>query len=112
MSHVRARDYEYYARHELKYRRTKEEKDRKILTDAGIKLEHNVFVGLSPVNVAVLHKPDLLHNVYLGLFKHLMEWVEGFLKTQGREQAFDDVWKSLQQYPGFLVPKKAYCEIT
>jgi hypothetical protein len=112
MSHIRARDYEYYARHELKYRRSKEEKDRKILKDAGIKIERNVFVGLSRVNVAELHKPDLLHNVYLGLFKHLMEWVEGFLKTHGREQAFNDVWKSLPPYPGFFVPKKAYYEIT
>ena len=29
-----------------------------------------------------------------------------------REQAFDDVWKSLPPYPGFFVPKKAYWEIT
>jgi len=27
-----------------------------------------------------LHKPDVLHTIYLGLFKYMMEWVEGFLK--------------------------------
>jgi len=41
-------------------------------------------------NPTDLHKPDLLHNIYLGLFKHVMEWVEGFLKRHKRQQAFDD----------------------
>jgi len=42
----------------------------------------------------------------------MMDWIEGFLKKHGRLQAFDDVWKALPPYPGFLVPKKAYCEVT
>ena len=56
--------------------------------------------------------PDLLHNIYLGLFKNLIEWVEGFLKKHKRQQAFDDAWKELPPCPGFLVPKKAYREVT
>ena len=59
-----------------------------------------------------LGKPDLFHNMYLGLFKHLMEWVQGFLKKHKRQQAFDDAWKEIPPYPGFSLPKKAYCEIT
>ena len=42
----------------------------------------------------------------------MMDWIEGFLKKHGRLQAFDDVWKALPPYPGFLVPKKAYREVT
>ena len=58
-----------------------------------------------------LHIPDMLHTVYLGLFKHMMDWIQGFLKEHGRLQAFDEVWKALPPYPGFLVPKKAYWEV-
>ena len=78
----------------------------------GVKIGRNVFSGLHCVDPADLHKPDLLHNIYLGLFKHMMEWVEGFLKKHKRQQAFDDAWKAVPPYPGFSVPKKAYREVT
>ena len=37
-----------------------------------------------------LHKPDMLHTIYLGLLKHMMDWIQEFLKKQARQQAFDD----------------------
>jgi len=54
----------------------------------------------------------MLQTVYLELFKHLMDWIQGFLKKHGRLEAFDEVWKALPPYPGFLVPKKACSEVT
>ena len=78
----------------------------------GVKIGNNVFTGLDRVSPADLHKPDLFHNVYLGLFKHMREWAEGFLKKDKRQQAFDDAWKEIPPYPGFSVPKKSYREIT
>ena len=77
-----------------------------------MKIDRNVFSGLYRVNLADLHKPDLLHNIYLGLFKHMMKWIEGFLKKHKRQQAFDDIWKTLPPYPGFNVLKKAYRQVT
>jgi len=56
----------------------------------GVKIGNNVFTGLDQVSPADLHKPDLLHHIYLALFKHMMEWVEGFPKKHKRQQAFDD----------------------
>ena len=38
----------------------------------GVKIGRNVFTKLYRVNPADLHKPDLLHNIYLGLFKLMM----------------------------------------
>ena len=80
----------------------------------GVKIGNNVCTGLDRVSPADLHKPDLLPNirVYLGLFKHMMEWVEGFLKKHKRQQVFDDAWKEIPPYPGLSVRKKAYREIT
>ena len=74
----------------------------------GMKMDRNVFFGLYRVNPADLHKPNSLHNIYFGLFKHMMKWVEGFLKKHKRQHVFDDIWKALSPYPGFNIPKKAY----
>jgi len=41
-----------------------------------------------------------------------MDWIQGFLKKDGRLEAFDEVWKALPPYPGSLVPKKGYREVT
>ena len=77
-----------------------------------MKIGRNVFTELYRVNPADLHKLDLLHNIDLGLFKHMMEWVEGFLKKHKQQQAFDDTRKEIPPYPEFSVPKKAYREVT
>jgi len=54
----------------------------------------------------------MLDTVYLGLFKHMIDWIQRFLNKQGQLEAFDEVWKALPPYPGFLVHKKAYHEVT
>jgi len=78
----------------------------------GVKIGNNVLTGLDRVSPADLHNTDLLHNMYLGLFKHMMEWGEGFLIKHKLQQAFDDGWKEIPPYPRFSVPKKTYLEIT
>ena len=77
----------------------------------GVKIGNNVFIGLDQVSPADLHKPNLLHNIYLGLFKDMMEWVEEFLKKYKQQQAFDDAWKEIPPYPRYSIPKKAYGDI-
>ena len=42
----------------------------------------------------------------------MMDWIQGFLKKHRRLEAFDEVWKALPPYPGLLVPRKAYPEVT
>ena len=77
-----------------------------------INMGPGVFHRLYRVSAPYLDVPDLLHKIYLGLFKNMMDWIQGFLKKHGRLQAFDDAWKTLPQYPGFFVPKNAYWEVT
>src|SRR5205807_6416026 len=108
----KSRDYTLYAKKASEHESTGTPSIAEYFEQIGLKIGHNVFCGLYLVDPADLHKPDLLHNIYLGLFKHMMEWVEGFLKKHKRQQAFDDVWKTLPPYPRFSVPKKAYREVT
>ena len=42
-----------------------------------------VFHGLYRVSAPDLHVPDVLHTIYLELFKHMMDWIQGFLKKHG-----------------------------
>ena len=108
------RDYQKYAAIEQHYVNTGDEHNSNVasLSAVGVKMGRNVFTGLSRVEIPLLFKPDILHNIYLGLFKHLMQWIEDFLKKHGRQELFDEIWKSLPPYPGFFVPKKAYREVT
>ena len=51
-----------------------------MLDALGVKMGRNVFYGLERVSIPDLHKPDLLHTVYLGPPKYMMDWVKAFLK--------------------------------
>ena len=76
------RDYILYGEKASRHEVTEAASIAEYFRQVGVKMENNasVFTGLDRVSPADLHKPDLLHNIYLGLFKHMMEWVEGFLK--------------------------------
>jgi hypothetical protein len=106
------RDYDLYRAKYEKFVQTGKDRYADFLTDRDLKGVHNPFSGLPRVNPADLHKPDLLHNIYLGLLKHIMEWLESFLKAHHRMDDFDKAWGTLAPYPGFTVPKKSYREVT
>ena len=50
------------------------------LQQVSVKIGNNVFAGLDGVNPTDLHEPDLLHIIYLDLFKYIIKWEDGFLK--------------------------------
>jgi len=106
----RARDYARYQCYKPENQSSGSETDDDHVMNLGI--GQNIFHGLHRVSASDLYKPDILHTIYLGLLKHMMDWIEAFLKKHGRLQAFDEVWKALPTYPGSLVPKNAYREVT
>jgi len=46
-----------------------------------IKRGQNLVQGLVRVSTPDLHKPDMLHTIYLALFKPMIDWIPGFLKN-------------------------------
>jgi len=106
----RARDYARYQRYTPENQTSGLETDDDHVMNLGI--GQNIFQGLDQVSASDLYKPDILHTIFLGLFKHIIDWIEAFLKKHEPLQPFDEVWKALPPYPGFLVPKKAYREVT
>jgi len=106
----RARDCARYQRYKPENQTSGSETNDHHIMNPGI--GQNIFHRLNRVSASDLYKSDILHTIYLGLFKHMTDWIEDFLKKHGRLQAFDEVWKALPPYPGFLVSKKAYREVT
>ncbi|KAH8144500.1 uncharacterized protein LAJ45_11475 [Morchella importuna] len=78
------------------------------LVTRSVKTLFNAFWGMPRVNPYDLNKPDILHNIYLGMLKHMMEWVQAFLKKHNRLEEFDKAWASIAPYPGLAVPNNAY----
>jgi len=115
--HHRARDYARYECYERENpyldSETQDAAHTRYTNEThGMKRGQNIFQGPVRVSTPDLHRPDMLHTIYLGLFKQMMDWIQGFLKKHVRQQAFDNTWKALPTYPGFFVHTKAYREVT
>jgi hypothetical protein len=73
---------------------------------------NSLFWKIDHVISSNIWKPDKLHVILLGILKHLMEWLDRFLKDHNRKQSFDAVWKTIDPYPGVSMPTKAYSEVS
>jgi hypothetical protein len=45
-----------------------------------------------------LPKPDMLHTMHIGMLKHIMEWLQSFLKDYMRFNRFNNLWLSVPSY--------------
>ena len=81
----RATDYNRYDRYqrENETHRTEIDHCSDRLETLSIKIGQKIFHHLPRASPPDLHKPDILHTVYLGPFKHITDWIQGFLKKPG-----------------------------
>ena len=92
----------------------KDEKDVAIqyLTERGARTTEGVFWALRCFDWTSALVPDVLHTIYLGLLKHLMDWLVPFLEHHNRMEAFNRLWSIMPPYPGFSPFRKPYTEVT
>ena len=81
------------------------------LSGVGVHHGFNVFWDLDCV-VSDLPKPDLLHTMQLGMLKHLLGWLQDFLKQHNRLEAFNNIWLSVPAYLDMTRPRRAYGEVS
>jgi len=74
----RARDYARYQCYKPENQTSGSETDDHHVMNLGI--GQNIFHGLDRFSASDLYKPDLLHTFYLGLFKHMIDCIEAFLR--------------------------------
>ena len=81
--YYRTRDYARYQRYKPEIQNAGLECDHHHVMCDNLGVSQNRFHRLDRVSASDLYKPDLLDTIYLGLFKHMMDWIEGFLKKHG-----------------------------
>jgi len=79
----RTTDYTRYQRYKPENQNSGSESDDDHIMCDNLGIGQNVFHRLDRVSASDLYKPDMLHTIYLGLFKHIMDRIEGFLKKHG-----------------------------
>jgi len=55
--------------------------------------------------------PDILHTIYLGMLKHLMDWVLSFLEQHSWMITLNQLWAMIPPYPGFARFNKPYSHV-
>lgn len=88
------------------------EKDDDWLTEHGVRPAENTLWWLKYCDLADFPKPDILHTLLLGMFKHLLTWLHAMLKQHGRMQRFDTIWLKVPAYLEMGSPKKRYSEVS
>jgi hypothetical protein len=71
-----------------------------------------VLWGLPHSDAYDLHRPDILHNIYLGMYQHVMSWIDGFLEEHDRMENFEAIWRAIPAYPEFRHPKRGYSQVS
>ena len=94
------------------YNRTQDPSAITDLTAIGLISLYNGFWALLHVQLSEIHKPDLLHNVYLGLLQNLLDCITACLKEHKRLDSFDEIWRSMPPYPELTSPHKAFREVS
>jgi len=78
----------------------------------GVRLSEGVFWSMPCVSSSTLITPDVLHTIYLGLLKHLMEWIVAFLEHHKLMPRFNELWRLVPAYPGFVQFNKPYTAVS
>jgi len=79
----RTRDYARNQRYNPENQNSGSESDHDHIMCDNLGIGQNIFDHLHRASASHLYKPDILHTIYLGLFKPMMIWIEGFLKKHG-----------------------------
>ncbi|KAF8535228.1 hypothetical protein BDD12DRAFT_938698, partial [Trichophaea hybrida] len=93
-------------------RRAKAAAAQAIEKEYNIRSFPNVFFDYPFVDAYGLHRPDLLHMMYLGMIRHIMEWIESFLRFHSRLGDFDAIWRTIPRYTSQRNFNKPYRQIT
>ena len=78
--------------------------DKASLHKYSINYVNNALWTLRAVTPIDVIRSDILHTILLCNLEHMMNWIIGFLKVNGRLHAFDDIWRMTPSYPGNNLP--------
>jgi hypothetical protein len=109
------RDGHIYIEHLLKYEANPRDSTSKdYLTSRNVKILEGCFWQFpsETIDLRTLARPDMLHTVFLGILKHLMDWIVKFLEAHGRMHHFNLIWRQMPCFPGFVKFNKDYMAVS
>ena len=111
------RDYPGYFRKLIEathpsYSQRRQDEALQYLNKRGARTTEGVFWALRCFDSTSALVPDVLHTIYLGLLKHLMDWLVPFLAHHKRLAVFNRLWSAIGPYPGFSPFRKPYTAVT
>jgi len=82
------------------------------LEDQAVRTPEGIFWNMKCITLMISMVPDILHNIYLGMLKHLMDWVMSSLEQHSRNAKINQLWAMMPPYPGFAWFNKPYSQVT
>ena len=83
-----------------------------LLTARGVRTTTDNVLWRLRCDPTELPKPDLLHTMQVGMLKHLLGWIMGFLKLHRRLALFNSLWMAVPSYLTWTKPNKTFEETT
>ena len=74
---------------------------RQYLEDQVVGTSEQVFRNMQCISPKTVIIPNILHTIYLGMLKHLMDWVTSCLEQHSRIDKCNQLWAMMPPYPGF-----------
>jgi hypothetical protein len=91
---------------------TERREARQYLEDRAVGTSEGIFWNMKCISPTTIIIPDILHTVYLGMLKHLMDSVTSFLKQHSRINKSNHLRVKMPPYPGFARFNKPYSQVT
>jgi hypothetical protein len=74
---------------------------RQYLEDQPVGTSEGILWNMKCISPTIIIVPIILHTVYLGMLKHLMDWVTSFVEQHSMIDKFNQLLAMMLPYPGF-----------
>ena len=91
---------------------TERQQERQYLEDRVVGTSEGGFWNMKCMFPTTITVPDILHTVYHGMLKQLIDWVTSFLEQHSSIDKFNQLWSMMPPYPGFARFNKPYSQVT
>jgi hypothetical protein len=103
---------EYPQQDKAKYQRELKVEGAQSLTEYGLQSKANLLWEFPACDPYKLWQPDILYLLHLEIVKVMMEWVMEYMKDHSMLNRFNERFKSMPAYPGFVRPRRNYDEVS
>jgi len=80
---------------------TESQKARQYVEDWVVETWEGIFWKMKYISPTTIIIQDILHTLYVGMLKHVMDWVTTVMEGHSRIYEFNQLWAMIPPYRGF-----------